>query len=77
MIRINRLATASAFAAAVLSSTLLLVPPAAHAADPPTADRVNKAQVEHHEHLQLAARNKAQIEHDERLVQWLIARRAC
>jgi len=76
VIRINRLATASALAAAVLSSTLLLVAPAAHAADPPTADRVNKAQVEYHERLQLAARTKAQIEHDERLLQSLIARHA-
>jgi hypothetical protein len=35
-------------------------------------DRVNKAQVEYHERLQLAARTKAQIEHDEGLLQWLI-----
>lgn len=76
MIRINRLATASAFATAVLSSTLLLVAPAAHAADPPTADRVTKAQVEYQERLQMAARSRAQIEHDERLLQWLIARHA-
>ena len=39
-------------------------------------DRVNKAQVEYHERLQLAARTKAQIEHDERLLQWLIDKHA-
>jgi hypothetical protein len=39
-------------------------------------DRVNKAQVEHHERLQLAARTKAQIEHDEWLLQWLIDKHA-
>jgi hypothetical protein len=39
-------------------------------------DRVNKAQVEHHERLQLAARTKAQIEHNEWLLQWLIDKHA-
>jgi hypothetical protein len=39
-------------------------------------DRVNKAQVEYYERLQLAARTKAQVEHDERLLRWLIDKHA-
>jgi hypothetical protein len=70
MIRTNRVAGTSAFAAVVLPGTLLLFAPAAHAQDPPTGEgvpTVSKAQVEYLERIQLEDRhNKAQVEYFER-----------
>ena len=90
MNRIQRITAAAAISAAVLAPATIA--PAFAESSPSDdlskgrsqlggfsqapVDRVNKAQVEYHERLQLAARTKAEIEHDERLLQWLIEKHA-